>query len=101
MTFYIYILSSLDCDKYYIGHTPDVEKRLHEHNHPQEASKFTAKYLPWKVVASFPVSENRGEAMMVERFIKNQRSRRFIEKIISNQNEMAFIQSIIIKSLDK
>jgi putative endonuclease len=39
MTFYVYILFSPASDKYYIGHTPDVEKRLYEHNHPQEVSK--------------------------------------------------------------
>jgi putative endonuclease len=79
-------------DKYYVGHTPDVFKRLNEHNNPEKNSKFTAKYLPWKLMLSFDVSDRRSEAIRVERFIKNQKSRSFILKLIAEkQNNIYFI----------
>jgi len=34
--FYVYILYSQKYDRYYIGHSPDVDKRLKEHNNPRE-----------------------------------------------------------------
>jgi len=71
--FYVYILYSPKSDRYYIGHTSDVNKRLEEHNNPWE-NKYTSKYLPWELRLFFKVSESRGEAMVVERFIKNKKA---------------------------
>lgn len=78
--FYIYILHSQKADKFYIGYSPDVFKRLREHNNPLSGSKFTAKYLPWNLVCYFSVSDSRGDALKVERFIKKQKSKQFIQK---------------------
>ena len=50
MDFYIYILYSEKANKYYIGHTSDVNRRLFEHNNPEKSTKFTAKYLPLALV---------------------------------------------------
>ena len=90
--FYIYILYSRSADKFYIGQTPDVQKRLHEHNNPVEKSKFTAKFIPWEIAVFFPVSEIRADAMKVEKFIKAQKSRKFILKLIENKNNPDFLQ---------
>src|SRR5664280_1529752 len=46
--FYVYILYSPKSDRYYVGHTNDIDRRLEEHNHPREAFKYTSKHLPWK-----------------------------------------------------
>jgi putative endonuclease len=48
--FYIYILYSKNSDKFYVGQTDDVQRRLNEHNHPEINTKFTAKYIPWDLV---------------------------------------------------
>jgi putative endonuclease len=80
--YYIYILLSYSSDRYYIGHTADVQKRLQEHNNSSRPDKYTAKYLPWIMVLSFQVSPVRGQAMIVERFIKRQKNRTFIENMI-------------------
>lgn len=73
--FYVYILYSRSSDRYYIGHTTDVYKRLEEHNNPLVKYKFTAKHLPWKLGLSFKISESRAEGMLVEKFIKNQKNK--------------------------
>lgn len=76
--FFIYFLYSHKADKYYIGQTNDVVRRLKEHNNPQTNSKYTAKYIPLEIKLQFPVSDNHAQALLVERFIKNQKSRKFV-----------------------
>ena len=93
--FYIYILYSRSADKFYIGQTPDVHKRLQEHNNPVEKSKFTAKFIPWEIAVFFPVSDLRADAMKVEKFIKAQKSRKFILKLIENKEDLRFFQNLL------
>ncbi|MEX0933891.1 MAG: GIY-YIG nuclease family protein [Candidatus Paceibacterota bacterium] len=54
-----YILQSLKNEKYYIGSTTDIVKRLERHNKGQ--NKSTRSGIPWKIVyqESFP---SRNEA---------------------------------------
>jgi len=93
--FYVYILYSQSADKFYVGQTPDVQKRLMEHNNPLEKSKFTAKFIPWEIAVSFPVSDSRADAMKIEKFIKSQKSKKFILKLIENKNNSEFFQKLI------
>jgi putative endonuclease len=72
--FYIYILYSRIADKFYVGHKDDVQRRLCEHNNQIVKSKFTAKYVPWEIILSFPVSDKRSEAIRVEKFISNRKA---------------------------
>ena len=90
--FCIYILYSQSADKFYVGQTSDVQKRLWEHNNPVEKSKYTAKYIPWELILYFQVSNERGDAMKIEKFIKAQKSRKFILKLIENKNNPDFFQ---------
>lgn len=71
-TLYIYILYSEKSDKYYIGYTDDPNRQLIEHN-TTERNTFTSKYRPWILKLYFPVSENRTDAVRVERFIKKEK----------------------------
>ena len=48
MPSYCYILYSAKLNKYYVGSTTDMERRLEEHNRGKE--KFTKTGLPWKLV---------------------------------------------------
>ena len=93
--FYVYILYSQSAGKFYVGQTPDVQKRLWEHNNPIVNSKFTAKFIPWEIAVFFPVSDSRTDAMKIEKFIKSQKSRKFILKLIENKNNSEFFQNLI------
>jgi len=93
--FCIYILYSHIADKYYVGQTDDVHRRLGEHNHPLVNTKFTAKYTPWNLVLSFPVSNERAESMRIEKFIKHQKSRKFILELIQNKENPEFFVKLI------
>ncbi len=93
--FYVYILYSRTADKFYVGQTADVQKRLWEHNNSIENSKFTAKYIPWELVLDFPVSPARADAMKIECFIKSQKSKRFILKLAKNKDNPKFFNQLI------
>jgi len=79
--FYIYILYSLSSDIYYVGHSGDVAKRFLQNNELSEDS-FTCKHRPWELRAAFCVGPDRAVAMRLERFIKNQKSRKLIALLI-------------------
>jgi putative endonuclease len=93
--FYVYILYSKYSDRYYIGHTNDINRRLVEHNNPVTGKKYSAKHLPWNLVFSIEVSESRSEAIKVERFIKKQKSRDFIQSLITNINNTDYFTHLI------
>ena len=85
-------------NKYYIGHSDDPDRRLIEHNDPQY-HKYTSKFKPWCLKAKLKLGENRGDAMQVETYLKNQKSRKIIEQIIKRQSDEAYIKYIIEKAL--
>jgi len=49
--------------------------------------KFTAKHRPWELKLSIAAGETRSEAMKMERFIKQKKSRRFIEQLIEAKGD--------------
>lgn len=71
-------------DKYYVGHTSDVEVRLSQHLQ-NDSSKYTGKYKDWELKGVFYVSEERAEAMRLQKYIKKQKSRKLIERIIESE----------------
>jgi Predicted endonuclease containing a URI domain len=101
VVFYIYILYSPRSDRYYIGLTTDVNRRLEEHNHPPINKKYTAKHLPWELKLFFECSESRGEVLLIERFIKNQKSRIFVEKLISEKDNPEYFKNLINNIMKK
>ena len=81
--FYIYILISKTSNKYYIGYSNNPWERVIQHNE-NTGEKYTGKYKNWELISVFKVLGTRGDAMKIEKFIKNQKSRNFIEKIIDD-----------------
>ena len=79
--FFVYIIYSLSLDKYYVGYTTDIEKRLTEHN--TGISVFTSKAMDWKVKWS-KTFESRYDAMNEEKRIKAKKNRKYIEWLISS-----------------
>jgi putative endonuclease len=84
MAFYIYILYSQLVDKYYVGHNSDITARIEQHLQ-NDSSKYTGKFKDWEIKSVFYVSEERGDAMRLEKFIKKQKSRKLIEQIINEE----------------
>jgi putative endonuclease len=96
--FYVYIIYSECADRYYIGHTNDPERRLIEHNTTDEI-KFTTKFRPWTMLLAFEVSELRGKAMKIERFLKKQKSRLFIKRLIEAKDNPEYLKKLILNVL--
>ena len=85
--FYIYIIYSISADKFYVGHSSDPWRRLEEHNNNSQ-DKFTGKYKNWELKAVFQVSEKKGDADKLEKFIKRQKT--FIYMLIYYQKKHRF-----------
>ena len=79
MQAFCYILYSLKLNKYYVGSTTDIERRLEEHNRGKE--KFTKTGLPWRLVYKEEFGE-LNQARQREYYIKKMKSRKYIEHLI-------------------
>ena len=66
--YYVYILYSSRANRYYVGQTNDLSRRLSKHNSGFVSS--TKPYLPWELKLSLHKS-SRSEAMALERKLKN------------------------------
>jgi len=83
--YFIYILYSKKLDRYYVGTTDDVVKRLSEHNSGLYDRSFTVKGIPWDLRLSFEC-ETSEKAYFLERFLKRMKSRIFLEKVVADSN---------------
>jgi len=79
--FIVYILQSQSLNRYYVGYTNDLERRLTEHN--RKKGKYTDSGIPWQLVYH-EIHSTKTEAMNREKFIKLKKSRTFIESLISS-----------------
>jgi putative endonuclease len=79
--FWVYIIYSLSLDKFYVGYTTDLEKRLTEHN--TGISTFTSKATDWELKLS-EAYQTREKAMKREKQIKTKKSRKYTEWLINS-----------------
>jgi putative endonuclease len=84
MEYYIYILYSEVSDIYYVGYSDDFKRRFEQHNHTENVT-FTSKHRPWILKAVYSCGTKQSDAMKVEKFIKNQKSRKLIEKLVAGE----------------
>ena len=77
--FYTYILFSEKLNKYYVGSTNDLARRLSDHNRGKTA--FTKTGMPWimQYAESFGT---RKDAVSREMEIKKRKDRSYIERLI-------------------
>ena len=75
----LYIVFSESINKYSIGYTNNLERRLKEHNRIK--GKFTDRGIPWKLKYC-ETFETAREVKNRESFIKSRKSRTFIKSLI-------------------
>jgi len=85
MKYFLYILKSKKYDKYYTGISQNPHRRLEYHNTLEKG--FTSRYRPWRIVFVKEFN-SKHEAIMIERKIKNWKSKKMIEKILSVDIEL-------------
>ncbi|MFK8036779.1 MAG: GIY-YIG nuclease family protein [Crocinitomicaceae bacterium] len=78
--YYSYILYSKSLDKYYVGHTQNLNERLNRHN--RSGSKYTSRGQPWEI-AYHETFDSKELAYERERQIKGWKSKKMIIKLIS------------------
>jgi predicted GIY-YIG superfamily endonuclease len=73
--FHVYVLENSK-GRLYIGHTEDLDRRLHQHNSPEgkeHLGKYTHRNGPWSLVGSESYA-TRSEAMLREKQLKSWKS---------------------------
>lgn len=69
-SFHVYILFSKNANRFYIGYTIDITRRIKEHNDPfvsTHKSKYCLKNGPWELVYSESGFVTRADAMKREK----------------------------------
>ena len=75
---FVYMLNSISQpDRYYIGHTENLEQRLRYHNSGQV--QHTSKYVPWKIETVI-MFRNKEKALAFEKYLKSHSGRAFAKK---------------------
>ncbi len=79
--YYFYILFSAGRNRYYIGHSGNLEERIKKHHTHHKG--FTGNTDDWKIVYTekYPT---KSEAYARERQVKKWKSRKAIEKLINS-----------------
>jgi len=80
--FFTYILYSETKDRFYIGSTENLDKRIDYHN--EGRVKSTKHGTPWRIVFQ-EKHLSRADAMLREKQIKAWKSRIMIQKLIESQ----------------
>ncbi|MFM2048075.1 MAG: hypothetical protein RI955_623 [Bacteroidota bacterium] len=78
----VYIIYSIEFDKYYVGECEDFEIRLSQHNSLFFKSSSTTFTTDWECKLIFEVG-NRIESRKIESYIKSMKSKKFIERLIN------------------
>ena len=78
----LYILYSKNLDRFYVGYTNDLVRRLREHNRIK--GKYTDTGIPWELVYK-ETFETKKDAMAMEKFIKSRKSKKYILDLIAQR----------------
>ena len=80
--YFVYILKSRNFDRYYTGHSADINKRIAEHNRGKVKS--TKAYVPWEIVYS-EIFNTKSEAFNREMQIKKYKSGEAFHKLLNKK----------------
>jgi len=80
--FSVYVLYSKSFDRFYVGYTKDLQRRIAEHN--RKKGKFTDAGIPW-VLVHCEKYYSKKVAMDREKFIKSKKSKQFIIDLIESR----------------
>ena len=81
MTGYLYILKSLQSEKFYIGSTNNLDRRIAQHN--ANAVSATRNRGPWEFAKTIGFMSNTA-AKRAESYLKTQKSKQATLAVISN-----------------
>jgi putative endonuclease len=76
----VYIIFSESTQKFYIGETENITKRLIKHNAGVYSKAFTTQANDW-TIKTILECENRTVALKMEKYIKSMKSKVYIENL--------------------
>lgn len=76
----VYILYSKQLDRFYIGETIDLEKRIKQHNLGFYETAYTKKAKDW-VLFHIITCNSRNQARKIETHIKKMKSKTYIQNL--------------------
>jgi len=82
--YYVYVLYSDLIDKYYVGHTNNIDRRITEQN--LRSGRYTSHKGTWRLVYKEEVA-TRSEAMKREKFLKTGKGRDYFKSKIESANK--------------
>jgi predicted GIY-YIG superfamily endonuclease len=74
---YVYIITSLVDQHFYVGITDDLRSRLARHNAGEVPH--TSKYKPWRI-KTYVAFSDEGQAIVFEKYLKSPSGRAFAKK---------------------
>ena len=77
---FVYIIYSKRIDKYYVGSTVELEKRLLQHNTGFYTDSYTDKTNDW-VLYYCITCENITQAIKIEKHVKRMKSRKYLNHL--------------------
>jgi len=80
MFFYVYILEN-NIEKFYIGYTHDLVKRVKEHN--LGLNRSTKAYRPWKLIY-YEACIHKNDAKRREKYLKTSQGGRLLKRRIKD-----------------
>jgi len=86
MKHFVYIIKSISRNRYYIGYTIDIERRVREHN--AGSAKSTRPFGPWKLIYSESF-DKKSDAYKREYHLKHAKGRKEKSDIIANCGRVA------------
>ena len=84
MDFHFYIIYSPSADKFYYGHTQDLQARIIRHN--QKSKGFTGNINDWEILYT-ELFQSKTEAYARERQVKNWKSRKRVVALIEKKSD--------------
>jgi putative endonuclease len=82
MNYYVYIIYNTKHDKFYIGQTDNLNKRIYEHKN--KLALYTSKYDGDWLFLYYQKFKSRSEAMLREKFLKQQKNKDFYKNLCKN-----------------
>ena len=98
MAHFVYIIYSKSVDKFYVGETLNVAKRFEQHNSGFYKAAFSKQTTDWKLFWAVECNSRR-QALKLEKFIKNMKSRYFKVYSIKGKIIWSYLFPLLQKSL--
>lgn len=81
MTFFVYVIESINFEYTYVGHTSSLKQRMNDHNRGKTRSN--KAYKPFELIY-YEVFDHREEAVKREKYFKSGSGRELLKKILKN-----------------